>query len=88
MQLCALLQAWESVLLMSIFPSSSCCLHLLNHHVSKCLRALYTLRSVQQLCSCLCNPSIFMPGYCELFCTWPVVPLFPRLVNSLGSVVF
>lgn len=74
------------LLVVSVFPSP-CCLHLLNYWVSKCLRALYTLRSVQQLCSCLSNPSLFKPGYCVLFCTWPVLPLFRRLVNSLSSVV-
>ena len=75
------------LLVMSVFPSPSCCLHLLNYCVSKCLRALYTLRSVQQLCSCLSNPSLFKPHYCVLFCTWPVLPPFHRLVNSLSSVV-
>lgn len=75
------------LLVMSVFPSPSCCLHLLNYWVSKCLRALYTLRSVQQLCSRLSNPSLFKSGYCVLFCTWPVLPLFHRLVNSPSSVV-
>lgn len=53
----------------------------------ECLRALYTLRSVQQLCSCLNNPSLFEPGCCVLLCTWLVLPLCHRLLNRVSSVV-
>lgn len=75
------------LLVMCIFPSLFCCLHLLNYCISKGRRALYTLRSVQQLCSCLNNASLFEPGCCVLLCTWLELPLCHRLLDRVSSVV-